>query len=74
MGSNQFYTYNGITIIQSAYVLCSLQFATVEVSVAFLKDQFGPKLLPYLKREELIALGVCVACFLLGIPHITKVH
>ncbi|XP_019956377.2 sodium- and chloride-dependent GABA transporter ine isoform X2 [Paralichthys olivaceus] len=48
------------------------QFATVEVSVAFLKDQFGPKVLSYLKREELITLGVCLTGFILGIPHITK--
>ncbi|XP_062240750.1 sodium- and chloride-dependent GABA transporter ine [Platichthys flesus] len=48
------------------------QFATVEVGVAFVKEQFGPKLLPYLKREELITLAVCFSCFILGIPHITK--
>ncbi|XP_060928283.1 sodium- and chloride-dependent GABA transporter 1 [Limanda limanda] len=48
------------------------QFATVEVGVAFVKEQFGPKLLPYLKREELITLAVCFPCFILGIPHITK--
>nr|XP_019956377.1 PREDICTED: sodium- and chloride-dependent GABA transporter ine-like isoform X2 [Paralichthys olivaceus] len=48
------------------------QFATVEVSVAFLKDQFGPKVLSYVKREELITLGVCLTGFILGIPHITK--
>ncbi|XP_035494812.1 sodium- and chloride-dependent GABA transporter 1 isoform X1 [Scophthalmus maximus] len=48
------------------------QFATVDVAVAFLKDEFGAKILPFLKREELLTLAVCVFCFALGIPHITK--
>ncbi|XP_059192763.1 sodium- and chloride-dependent GABA transporter 1 isoform X2 [Centropristis striata] len=48
------------------------QFATVEVAITFIKDEFGPQVLRYLKREELLALAVCVLCFVLGIPHITK--
>lgn len=48
------------------------QFATVEVAITFLKDEFGTKILRYLKREELLALIVCLLCFLLGLPHITK--
>lgn len=48
------------------------QFGTVEVAVTFLKDEFGPKILPYLKREELLVLAVCIVGFVLGIPHITK--
>uniref|UniRef100_A0A3Q0SHF2 Transporter n=1 Tax=Amphilophus citrinellus TaxID=61819 RepID=A0A3Q0SHF2_AMPCI len=48
------------------------QFATVEVAVTFIKDEFGGKVLPLLKREELLALAVCIVCFALGIPHITK--
>lgn len=50
------------------------QFATVEVSITFIKDEFGPKVLRYLKREELLTLAVCVVCFILGIPHMTRVH
>ncbi len=50
------------------------QFATVEVAITFIKDEFGPSILRFLKREELLALVVCVVCFILGIPHITKVH
>ncbi|XP_076006937.1 sodium- and chloride-dependent GABA transporter ine isoform X2 [Genypterus blacodes] len=48
------------------------QFATVEVVVTFIKDEFGSRLLPFIKREELLTLAVCVLCFLLGIPHVTK--
>ncbi|XP_042277230.1 sodium- and chloride-dependent GABA transporter ine isoform X2 [Thunnus albacares] len=48
------------------------QFATVEVAVTFIKDEFGPKILRFLKREELLTLAVCAICFLLGIPHVTK--
>lgn len=50
------------------------QFANVEVAVTFIKDEYGPKVMPYLKREEFLSLAVCIVCFLLGIPHITKVH
>ncbi|XP_044052362.1 sodium- and chloride-dependent GABA transporter ine isoform X2 [Siniperca chuatsi] len=48
------------------------QFATVEVAITFIKDEFGPNVLRFLKREELLALAVCVFCFMLGIPHVTK--
>ncbi|XP_074526437.1 sodium- and chloride-dependent GABA transporter 1 [Halichoeres trimaculatus] len=48
------------------------QFATVEVGVTFIKDEFGPKLLHLFKREELVTLAVCVVGFILGIPHVTK--
>ncbi|XP_017269128.2 sodium- and chloride-dependent GABA transporter ine-like [Kryptolebias marmoratus] len=48
------------------------QFANVEVGITFLKDEFGPRILQFLKREELLVLIVCIACFLLGIPHVTK--
>ncbi|KAI3372085.1 hypothetical protein L3Q82_006938 [Scortum barcoo] len=48
------------------------QFATVEVAITFIKDEFGPSVMRFLKREELLALVVCVGCFILGIPHITK--
>lgn len=48
------------------------QFANVEVAITFIKDEFGPKILRFLKREELLVLAVCVICFILGIPHVTK--
>ncbi|XP_073322135.1 sodium- and chloride-dependent GABA transporter 1 isoform X2 [Pagrus major] len=48
------------------------QFATAEVAVTFIKDEFGPEVLRYLKREELLTLVVCIVFFILGIPHITK--
>uniref|UniRef100_A0A667ZIM4 Transporter n=1 Tax=Myripristis murdjan TaxID=586833 RepID=A0A667ZIM4_9TELE len=48
------------------------QFANVEVAVTFIKDGFGPKVLRFLRKEELLVLAVCVVGFLLGIPHITK--
>ncbi|XP_030000025.1 sodium- and chloride-dependent GABA transporter 1 isoform X2 [Sphaeramia orbicularis] len=48
------------------------QFANVEVAITFIKDEFGPEILRFLKREELLVLAVCVICFILGIPHITK--
>ncbi|XP_068166192.1 sodium- and chloride-dependent GABA transporter ine [Antennarius striatus] len=48
------------------------QFGTVEVAVTFLKDEFGPIILHYLKREELLTLVVCIVCFILGIPHVTQ--
>ncbi|XP_040011434.1 sodium- and chloride-dependent GABA transporter 1 isoform X2 [Xiphias gladius] len=48
------------------------QFATVEVAVTFIKDEFGPQVLRFLKREELLTLVVCITCFVLGIPDITK--
>ncbi|XP_041854310.1 sodium- and chloride-dependent GABA transporter ine [Melanotaenia boesemani] len=48
------------------------QFANVEVGVTFLKDEFGPKILRFVKREELLVLTVCVVCFVLGLPHVTK--
>ena len=49
------------------------QFANVEVAVTFIKDEFGPQVLRFLKREELLVLAVCVVGFLLGIPHVTRV-
>ncbi|KAM8865278.1 sodium- and chloride-dependent GABA transporter ine isoform 1-T1 [Synchiropus picturatus] len=48
------------------------QFGTVEVGVTFIKDAFGAKILRFSKREELLALTVCIICFLLGLPHITQ--
>nr|XP_057925838.1 sodium- and chloride-dependent GABA transporter 1 [Doryrhamphus excisus] len=48
------------------------QFATVEVALTFIKDEFGPQVLRFLKREELLALVVCIVSFLLGLPHVTK--
>ncbi|CAN9513221.1 unnamed protein product [Ophioblennius macclurei] len=48
------------------------QFATVEVGLTFLKDEFGAKILRFLKREELLTLVVCTVGLLLGLPHITK--
>lgn len=55
-------------------VLCVPQFATVEVAITFIKDEFGPQVLRFIKREELLTLAVCIVCFVLGIPHITKVQ
>ncbi|XP_031164855.1 sodium- and chloride-dependent GABA transporter 1 isoform X1 [Sander lucioperca] len=48
------------------------QFATVEVAITFIKDEFGPQVLHFLKREELLTLAVCIIGFVLGIPHVTK--
>ncbi|XP_054905309.1 sodium- and chloride-dependent GABA transporter ine [Poeciliopsis prolifica] len=48
------------------------QFGNVEVVVTFLKDEFGVKVLRYLKREELLVLVVCFVGLLLGIPHVTQ--
>ncbi|XP_034728087.1 sodium- and chloride-dependent GABA transporter ine isoform X2 [Etheostoma cragini] len=48
------------------------QFATVEVAITFIKDEFGPQVLRFLKREELLTLAVCIIGFVLGIPHVTK--
>uniref|UniRef100_A0A8C4FBE7 Transporter n=1 Tax=Dicentrarchus labrax TaxID=13489 RepID=A0A8C4FBE7_DICLA len=48
------------------------QFATVEVAITFIKDEFGPVVLRFLKREELLTLAVCIVCFILGLPHVTK--
>uniref|UniRef100_A0A4W6GB47 Transporter n=1 Tax=Lates calcarifer TaxID=8187 RepID=A0A4W6GB47_LATCA len=45
-------------------------FQHVHVAVTFIKDEFGHKI-PFLKRE-MLALAVCVVCFVLGIPHVTK--
>lgn len=49
------------------------QFATAEVAVTFIKDEFGPQVMRFLKREELLTLVVCIVYLLLGIPHITQV-
>ncbi|XP_042343959.1 sodium- and chloride-dependent GABA transporter 1 isoform X2 [Plectropomus leopardus] len=48
------------------------QFATVEVAITFIKDEFGCQVLQFLKREELLALAMCLVGFILGIPHVTK--
>ncbi|KAM4745828.1 sodium- and chloride-dependent GABA transporter ine [Anableps anableps] len=48
------------------------QFGNVEVVVTYLKDQFGIKVLQYLKREELLVLVVCIVGLILGIPHVTQ--
>ncbi|XP_061907295.1 sodium- and chloride-dependent GABA transporter 1 [Entelurus aequoreus] len=48
------------------------QFATLEVALTFIKDEFGPQMLRFFKREEVLALVVCIISFLLGIPHVTK--
>lgn len=69
-----FYTANGITIRNTTNVLCVSQFATVEVAITFIKDEFGREVLRFLKREELLTLVVCFLCFLLGLPHVTKVQ
>lgn len=50
------------------------QFANVEVAITFIKDEFGPKVVQVLKREELLTLIVCMVGFILGIPHVTKVN
>lgn len=49
------------------------QFANVDVAITFIKDEFGHKVLPYLRREELVTLVICAVGFILGIPHVTKV-
>ncbi|XP_068558920.1 sodium- and chloride-dependent GABA transporter 1 [Cebidichthys violaceus] len=48
------------------------QFANVEVAITFIKDEFGPQVLRFLKREELLTLAMCIVGFILGIPHVTK--
>ncbi|KAM3611570.1 uncharacterized protein V6R79_020686 [Siganus canaliculatus] len=48
------------------------QFATVEVAITYIKDEFGPELLRFVKREELLTLAVCFICFILGIPHVAR--
>ncbi len=54
--------------------VCVSQFGTVEVAVTYIKDEFGPQILRFIKREELLALAVCITGLILGIPHVTKVH
>lgn len=54
-------------------LFCVPQFATAEVAVTFIKDEFGPQVMRFLKREELLTLVVCIVYLLLGIPHITQV-
>lgn len=61
-------------IIDTFLPFFTFQFATVEVSITFIKDEFGPKVLRYLKTEELLTLAVCIVCFILGIPHVTRVR
>ncbi|XP_010769878.1 sodium- and chloride-dependent GABA transporter 1-like [Notothenia coriiceps] len=48
------------------------QFATAEVAITFIKDEFGPQVLRFIKREELLTLAVCIVGFALGIPHVTQ--
>ncbi|XP_061585128.1 sodium- and chloride-dependent GABA transporter ine isoform X2 [Cololabis saira] len=48
------------------------QFGNVDVVVTFLKDEFGPEVSRFLKKEELLVLVVCIACNVLGIPHVAK--
>ncbi|XP_075896026.1 sodium- and chloride-dependent GABA transporter ine-like [Nelusetta ayraudi] len=48
------------------------QFANVDVAITFIKDEFGHKALPYLRREELVTLVICAVGFILGLPHVTK--
>lgn len=48
------------------------QFGNVEVAITFIKDEFGPQVLRFLKREELLVLAVCTVAFILGIPHVTR--
>lgn len=61
-------------LLSNACVLCVPQFATVEVAITFIKDEFGPQILRFLKREELLTLVMCIVGFILGIPHVTKVQ
>ncbi|XP_039611013.1 sodium- and chloride-dependent GABA transporter ine [Polypterus senegalus] len=49
------------------------QFAMVEVMVTSLMDGMGNTLLKYLKHKEVLVLFVCLAAFLLGIPHVMQV-
>lgn len=53
---------------------CVPQFANMEVTVTFIKDELGSNIPGFLKREELLGLSVCTAAFILGIPHVTKVQ
>ncbi|XP_056447504.1 sodium- and chloride-dependent GABA transporter 1 isoform X2 [Gadus chalcogrammus] len=48
------------------------QFSMAEVAVTYVVDEFGVKVLRIFKRRELLVLAVCSACFLFGIPHITR--
>ncbi|XP_062874365.1 sodium- and chloride-dependent GABA transporter ine [Trichomycterus rosablanca] len=48
------------------------EFAMVEVAVTCIMDGFGPKVLRWFKRKELVVLAVCSVGFLFGIPHITR--
>ncbi|XP_054467037.1 sodium- and chloride-dependent GABA transporter ine isoform X1 [Anoplopoma fimbria] len=48
------------------------QFANVEVGITFIKDEFGPQVLRFLKREELLTLAICIIGFIMGVPHVTK--
>ncbi|KAG8012023.1 Sodium-and chloride-dependent GABA transporter 1 [Nibea albiflora] len=52
--------------------LFEVKFATVEVAITFIKDEFGREVLRFLKREELLTLLVCFLCFILGLPHVTR--
>lgn len=45
----------------------------MDVAITFIKDEFGHKVLPYLRREELVTLVMCAVGFILGIPYVTKV-
>lgn len=59
--------------VNTVKVLFVPQFATVEVAITFIKDEFGLEVVRFLKREELLTLAVCIVAFILGIPHVMKV-
>ena len=50
------------------------QFASVEVVITSIEDQFGIKLMKVLKRREFLVLIVCVVSYFLGFPTITNVR
>lgn len=50
-----------------------LQFASVEVVITTLEDQFGLTVHRYLKRKEVTVLAVCSVAYMLGLPNITNV-
>ena len=63
-------------VIFFAMLLClgiDSQFATVEVVVTTIKDDYGSWIRRHLKRNEILVLLVCLVSLICGLPNIMQV-
>lgn len=56
-----------------SFLICCLQFASLELVISTVMDCVGPMLPPFLRRKEVLVLLVCLGGFLVGLPCVFQV-